>query len=165
MQMNLTPFERLMLSMQLRDRATAEGIEDYNHQAEIIESGYTALYGEVFGTTAEPELEAEIQQEVFDILSMFRAMHPGHTAGSGWNPSGDFYYQKFRGFDGNDGTGHYGFARFLIERQGKFEESAGDYNSHSPTLNTYLQMLERWEAIGRPYNMSEDQLSTVLGIS
>ncbi|GAB5426955.1 MAG: YfbU family protein [Devosia indica] len=163
--MNLTPYERLTLSMQLRLLAEQDGDETYNQHAAIIENGYSTLYGEVFGTTAEPELPEAVQQDVYEILNMFRALHPGHSAGPDWNPEGEFYMQKFRGFDGNDSGGHYGFARFLIETLGRFEESKGEYNSHSNTLDTYHEMVDRWQALGRPFEMTEEQIKQVIGRS
>lgn len=163
--MNLTPYERLMLSLQLRQLAKENPeIDSYARQAEIIEHGYTALYSEVFGSTAEPELSSEVQEEVFEILNMFRALHPGHAAGDDWDPEGDFYYQKFRGFDGNAGSGHYGFARFFIEDMGRFRESAGEYNSHSETLSTYREMLRRWHGLGRKFELSEEEIRAVLDL-
>jgi uncharacterized protein YfbU (UPF0304 family) len=160
--MNLTPYERLTLSLQLRRLAEETEIESYAQQAEIIESGYTSLYSEVFGSTMEPELDAAIQEEVYAILNMFRALHPGHTAGATWNPSGNRYYQKFRGFDGNDDS-HYGFARFLIEKTGRFEESAAEFNSHGDTLSVYRPMVERWKDLGRPFDLSEEQIDHIIG--
>ncbi|WP_185969931.1 YfbU family protein [Rhizobium straminoryzae] len=158
--MNLTSYERLMLSLKLR--SLAEEDPSYAPQAEIIEQGYTFLYSEVFGSTAEPELPQEVQEEVFDILDMFRALHPGHEVGPDWNPEGNRYYQKFRGFDGNNDP-HYGFARFLIEKFGRFEESKSELNSHGPTLSTYRGMFRRWKALGKPSSPTEEQIDGIIG--
>ena len=65
--------------------------------------------------------------------------------------------------DGNDSDGRYGFARFLIEKLGRFEESASEFNSHSNTLDTYHEMVARWQAMGRPFEMSEEQIKQVIG--
>ena len=160
--MNLTSAERLLIAMELRRQHELEPAVGYDVQAGIIERGYTSLYGEVFGSTAEPELDQTIQEEVFEILGMFRALHPGHVAGPNWNPEGDYYYQKFRGFDGNAGTGHYSFARFLIEEVRRFEESKGELNSHSSTLPQYRAMLDRWKTMDQPHQLSKQQIDTIL---
>ena len=163
--MNLSAYERLTLSMSLRDRAEREEDKTYNEHAAIIENGYSTLYGEVFGITAEAELSKDVQDDVYEVLNMFRALHPGHVAGPDWNPSGDQYYQKFRGFDGNESDGRYGFARFLMETLGRFEESRSEYNSHGATLDTYHEMLHRWQGMGRPFQPTTEQINQVLGIA
>lgn len=161
--MNLTAHQRLTLSLQLRRLADENPeVDTYAQHAAIIEQGYTKLYPEVFGTTAEPELDEEVQEEVFEVLSMFRALHPGHTAGADWNPDGNRYYQKFRGFDGNNDP-HYGFARFLIEETGRYTESAPEFNSHGNTLDTYRSMLERWKALGKQHELTEEQIDEIIG--
>jgi uncharacterized protein len=163
MKLKLSPVDRLLISMHLRKMAEEEPSGGYAVQASIIEHGYTSLYGEVFGMTAEPELSEAVQEEVFDILDMFRALHPGLAAGEKWDPKGDRYFQKFRGFDGNDDGGHYGFARFLIKENRRFEESDGELNSHGSTLETYRAMHARWDGMGRPHQMTQDAIKIVVG--
>lgn len=160
--MILSSAERLLISMQLRRQHQEEPSVGYDTQAEIIEQGYTILYPDVFGSTGEPELDRSVQDDVFEILDMFRALHPGHSVGPKWNPSGDRYYQKFRGFDGNAGTGHYSFARFLIKRTRRYEESDGELNSHGPTLARYQEMVGRWKAMGRTHNLTDEQIDRIV---
>jgi uncharacterized protein YfbU (UPF0304 family) len=160
--MKLSSAERLLLSLNFRQLAEEEPAGGYDVKAEIIERGYTLLYPDVFGRTGEPELDDSVQREVGEILTMFRALHPGHEAGDDWNPDGDRYYQKFRGFDGNADTGHYGYARFLMEKTRRYEESQREYNSHSDTLDRYRLMLRRWNDLGSPHKVTQEQIDEIV---
>lgn len=72
----------------------------------------------------------------------------------------------FRGFDGNNETDFLVAADFIINKLGRFEEFKGrDLNSHSPSIDGYLRMLNVFtpqfrENDGRP--LSVEQLTSLL---
>ena len=87
--------------------------------------------------------------EVVDILDMWSFLEHGYDnltpedkkrVKIDADPFGD--HVKFRGFDGNNETSHYGIARFLVEKMDRFSTFEGrDLNSHFPSIDTYRRML------------------------
>ncbi len=72
------------------------------------------------------------------------------------------------GFDGNHETKHMLYAEFLVEKCGKFEgiTTIGTFNSHSPRLQFYKELLARYETelrakhLGSPF--TADALTRIL---
>ena len=63
-------------------------------------------------------------------------------------------YVEFSGFDGNNESELMGIANFLVDEMKRFTRFAGrDLNSHSPVIDGYRRMLEKFNAI-RPNLLS-----------
>lgn len=160
----LTRAERMMLYNQyeILKILDPDSAKNYEENQEIVSHGFEIFYGELNLAIYENTFSAEDAREVLDILSMFRAIkfscdRLNYTPKSPW--------AKFEGFDANEGDGRYSFARFLRRTQGKFVEFAdAPDNSHSSgSLGMYRRMLERWNALGEKYDMTEDQIEEVAG--
>jgi hypothetical protein len=145
---SLTPFERLSLMNQLSilKHLDPENAEHYNDHWEILHSGYTIRYGEIFQDVYEEMPLAECEY-VYEVLNMHRTLinsfngledKQGLTADD----------VRFRGFDGNNETKNWAFAEYL-QKKGLWKETlVGGMNSHSMmTMDRYPQMLERYEPI------------------
>lgn len=131
---------RLIISNQLEilKHLDPDQSEEYDLQQEIVRSGYTSRYNEVFHDLTDEEADEKMQQEVWDILGMFRVLSIAQH--NGWAPS-DPDAAKFGGFDGNHDPHHF-FAGHLIDKSNLFEESSPNKNSHSSSsLPRYRRML------------------------
>jgi uncharacterized protein YfbU (UPF0304 family) len=123
-----------------------ENADSYGIYQEALERGYTTFYSFLDHIDAETVSEAQMR-EVDDILSMYRMLGDYYTNGGG-QPLGT-YFDKFRGFDGNNETAHYSYANFLINKLKHWaEQSKAELNSHAPHLSQYLAMTKVWQATG-----------------
>lgn len=166
--MQLTKKERLSFIYQLRMLEAlypAEAPDFANHRT-ALENGFTLHYEWMFEHLDE-EMSEEDCREVLEILDMYRAIN---TALDGLEKTDALHSHrlaKFRGFDGNNESEQMSYARYFIVDLDRYSElQQGDYgyfNSHVPMLGTYQNMLERWQAIDKPFQLSRQQLVTVLG--
>ena len=151
--MKLTKTERWILSNQYRilEKLDPDQERDYARGREVLESGYALEYGWISEHLLD-EFPVDECREVIDILDMCQALRRSYEKLG--NKSGiEEWRVHFRGFDGNEETGHMAYARYLTEDEGKFQELRnGGLNSHCPTLDRYRSMLSEWE---RSPNKSE----------
>lgn len=143
----LTPTERLNLFYQLRIlRALEPNERKYDELEEIVCSGYEVFYGSITDVIEKP-MPADEGSWVLDVLTMFEMLgvyvrdNPtdAEVAGHPW--------AKFRGFNRNRETALYGFTRFVIETQGKFEGVAeSGLDSPHATREIYDAMLDAWKS-------------------
>jgi hypothetical protein len=106
---------------------------------------------------------------VLDILDIFRSLddyiikHPKEKI--------EANYLYFPGFDGNNESEYLGFARFLIEVQGKFTEQTkyfsknDNMNSHRQMLDAYRAMIREWKDLGGTYMNDIRQIAKVINAS
>jgi len=132
---------------------------DYEKYQSVLSSGYTHLYDNILIHISPDEASPDMQQETFDILSMFRALNIAKR--NGWVPT-DEDDAKFNGFDGNNDD-HYHFAAFLLDDEGLFDESSPSKNSHSiATLARYRRMLGVWTALEKTYELTSDEAESII---
>lgn len=106
-------------------------------------------------------LKEEVRKEVRDILEMFRALYPPQYHAAKITPPA-----IFAGFDGNEESAHYSYARFLLEERDLWRESkTGDYNTHSNVLADYRKMLEEWEISKDKFRLTEDDISRIVAVA
>lgn len=152
---------RLIISNQLEilKHLDPDQSDEYERQQEIVRSGYTSRYNEVFNDLSEEEADEKMQQEVWDILGMFRALNTARL--DGWVPS-DPDAAKYEGFDGNHDPHHW-FAGHLLDRNNLFEESAPNKNSHtSSSLPRYRRMLAVWKKSAEIYNLTHAEAEAII---
>lgn len=162
--MDLTGPERLGLLMlcDIYDATAKDGEFDTKFIRSAIYGGhFWALTNELSGVFEPKARSEETVREVSDILDMWRAIETDYARLSAEDKdrvkasAGGFgQAPAFRGFDGNDGAGHYGIASFMVEELGWYDELKGrSLNSHgsAPTegqlrmLTVYKPMREgRW---------------------
>ena len=132
---------------------------EYEARQDIVGSGYTLRYDELFSQVSEHEKSAGMQQEVLDTLDMFRALN--NAKRNGWVPS-DPAAVNFGGFDGNNDE-HYFFASYLIDTRGLFQESAPNKNSHTMTSAPhYRRMVASWKQAAHPYQLTPAEAEAVI---
>lgn len=162
--MKLTHAERLALwnQYEILKHLDPEQASDYEQNQEIVSSGYELLYSELNPSVYADTISEEVGSEVHDILDMFRAIHFSSVK-HGLTPSSSS--ARFEGFDGNESTGHHAYARFVRRSQGRWDElSDRPDNSHSSmSLPHYRDMLKRWEALGRPHDLTPAHIDEIAG--
>jgi hypothetical protein len=158
--MNLSKVEKLLLANQyeILKRMDPSQERDCDLMLECLYDGYDDDFEQLIPHFDE-RLDPSVQHNVRQILQMFRALHPGH----GLEPSAIFV-----GFDGNEETEYYAYALFLIEKRDLWRESKRDdldYNTHTPVLQDYLAMLERWQATGDSFNLTAEQVNDIVEVA
>lgn len=156
----LTFAERATLAnqYQILEKLDPEHAEDYAQAREIVENGYEALYETINPAIKTAAVPAEAGKEVFDILDMFKAIE-GSLSKLG--RSADEMSIAFEGFDASSHH-HFKLAYFLRRKQGKWAELSQYPDTSSGTaLPRYRKMMEAWHSLGKPSEMSEEQLRTL----
>lgn len=132
---------------------------------EILQRGYSDNYHEL-DCTVEEELSEEDSNLVWDILAMYRAITDKYESSEELQNEFSLSQVRFRGFDLNDETELYCYYRFLVEEDERYEEFLGEdghaINSHFPHLSQYKHMLELWERMGKPTNLSDEQFKELV---
>lgn len=166
--MEITKRDRLILINQYRILASLNKAEadHYEELISILENGYAIFYSQLDEWISEemPEYEGRF---VLEILDLYRAIEDVKRATKDSRLIAH-YYAFFRGFDGNNETAHMSFCRFLIEKQGKFQEQKqyllvnDNLNSHMPMTAKYSRMLDEAKSLPNKWNMSADDALRVL---
>lgn len=70
---------------------------------------------------------------------------------------------EFPGFDGNNEADFRGFAQALLDHC-RFEDTLGKQakNSGYPMVDSYVRMVRTWNEMGRPTNLSKEQIQELL---
>lgn len=165
--MELSKLDRWMLSNQFKilEKLYPDEAADYARAREVVEMGYELNYDWLCPHIIEAPhtVSAETSHEVIDILDMYsHLLFAFEKLGTG---SGvDKNQIKFPGFSGNDEGGHWSYALFMYEKEGKFSRlDKGDrLNSHFPMLPRYRAMLEEWEKSADKYELSKDDILRII---
>ncbi|MBC7801360.1 MAG: YfbU family protein [Gemmatimonadaceae bacterium] len=142
--MRLSIVERQLLWNQLEilKAQQPDQAADYARQQTILAGGYSGQYSEVVHLmeTGDGMPEAD-QRLVMDVLDLYRALHRYRQHGGKVR----FPFDTFQGFDGNNEGDLCGYARFLVDDQGRWKElSITAFNSRMPTRVTYRRLLDAW---------------------
>lgn len=170
MKENLTEYQRLNLVNQykiLRDLAIIRKdefeIEKYDTFVTILTEGYIGEYSNFTEELSNqfPSEESELVWKTLEIYSYIqfsyrKIKHPSF-------PETKIY---FDGFDGNEEGQYYAFCKFILftlKRFGEFTENGRtDFNSHSNRCQKYRAMVNKWEEMGKPYELSEGDIKKLL---
>jgi uncharacterized protein YfbU (UPF0304 family) len=189
--LSATERQSFALQHEILARLTSEPDEDnggwesehHRHMVEVLSSGYTAEYPDMF-QMIQPELTRRECSLLNDILQMFDSLE--HSMGRLTEEEraslGEHaeYGLTFRGFDFNNSQEARlaSYAGYLI-KTGRWEPMAEHFdaqhesgNSHSPVLASYQRMLSVWRPIwnrkiakhGAPsdYLLAPDELREIL---
>ncbi len=141
-------------------KVNPEQKSDFEKYQEILSGGYTQYYSEFNGHFSE-EASKEQQDEVHDILNMFRALNTAKRRG--WVPSKP-EDTTFEGFDANNDYPHSGLLRFLLDHLGRFDELKDTpRNSHSQgSLPGYRRMVLEWKKSGDRFKLTDEQAERII---
>jgi len=165
--MNLTKVERLLIVNQFKilENLYPDEAKYYAQQRKAVEYGYTLHYDVVFDALYN-EMSQSDCQEVLDILSMYRALTFSYQALS--NKKGiEEDNIRFEGFDGNEETSQYLYAKYFILDLERFDELTygekhPEFNSHAPKLRRYREMLAVWRSYTDNHNLNKEQIINIL---
>jgi uncharacterized protein YfbU (UPF0304 family) len=155
--MNLTDAEKLILHNQYEILGAVQPSrkKDYVVLLECLYSGYEEDFEQLIPHFEDPQ-SPQVYNQVRGILEMFRSITP--NAGTGIKPT-----VVFAGFDGNEETQHFAYARFLLEDRDLWREShSNDLNTHTPVLEDYLEMFHLWEAAGDKNNLTAGEFDAIV---
>lgn len=166
--MELSKKDRLSLINQYRILAALDKGEEshYLELIHILEHGYEIFYSMVDEWIAEnmPEEEGRF---VLKVLDLYRAIED--VKRSTRDPRLlEHHSAIFPGFDGNNESEYLGFCRFLLEKQGKFQEqeqylSKNDgMNSHMPMIDKYRRMLDAAGDLTAVRRLRPEQILAIL---
>lgn len=166
--MELTKKDRVLLINQYRILAALNKDEEsyYKELIIILENGYEIFYPLIDQWVSEdiPKYEGRF---VLNILDLYRVIESIKRTTKDQRIL-EHPFSIFKGFDGNNETEYMGFCRFLIEKQGKFQEQQqyllrnDNLNSHMPMVNKYERMLTQSKLVLNLSNMSVDQVLQIL---
>ncbi len=169
--MKLRKIDRLLLINQYKILAALDKNEEssYLELIEILENGYSIFYSMIDEWVSE-DMPVEKGRFVLQVLDLYRAIEDvkRSTKDSRVVNHPD---SVFLGFDGNNESEYLGFCRFLIEKQGKFQEQKqylqknDGMNSHMPMVKKYERMLEVKKTISSTdsWRLTVEQALEVLG--
>lgn len=139
--------------------------EDYERLKTVISLGYEWKYEQISQGIDSSSMEFGDSEEVVRILEMYRAINMACTKSRECSEI-ESPYLRFLGFDGNYEVDQHGFAKFLIEDEGKFKESApedgSDLNSGLPMLPKYRKMLREWNMCSDRFSLGKEDLERIL---
>lgn len=165
--MELSAVERLLLSNQFRilEKLYPEEADYYSSNRTVLERGYKLHYGEIFETFYEEMSEVECK-EVVDVLDLYRAITFSYRDLSDKNDINEEEI-RFYGYDGNNEIRQYLYAKFFILELDRFQELTDgqknpEFNSHSPRITKYKNMLIVWKTYGNCRQLTVSQIKEIL---
>ena len=166
--LTLTINERLLLANQylILEKLYPDEADSIKQMRTIVEKGYELHYNDLNVAITECRLTEEACREVMDILDMYRALSDSCNR---LEEKEGIEKKKiqFDGFDGNDSSGRFFYARFLILSQGRWQEvlegrPGFDLNSHSSVIEIYRRMLNVWNELGKKFDLTRDEIRQIL---
>jgi len=165
----LTFAERVILANQYRllEVLHPDAAPDYHARRVVVEGGFESEYDETLrGLVIMDPVPSTVCEEVVGILGMFRALYSSYTRLSEADKQGvDADRVRFRGFDGNEETREFRYARFMIRdgRWGEFKPEDDDgYNSHIAVLPRYRRMRDAWKRLGESQTLDREAILTII---
>lgn len=161
----LSRVERQILANQYRILAAidADGAEELLRLSEILEEGYTELYGNVL-TVSGVEFDRDIAEETNDILSMLGCYGSAYASlGESERDGIASVEDLWEGFDEHETAAHCAYAKFLMrggqsrpELYAKVAEAVSDRSLHK-----YRRMLAEWLPLSKNYDLTAAQLRKI----
>lgn len=166
--MELTKKERLAFIYQLRilEALYPNEATFFVQKRTALEEGF-ALHYEWLVEHLNDELSEADCREVLDILDMYRAITFGLRKLNDGDALRKHRLAKFLGFDGNHEGPLMAYTRYFIVDLERYDElrdgKMPSFNSHTRMLGAYRDMLERWKGIDKNFELSREQIASVLG--
>ncbi|MCA3271672.1 MAG: YfbU family protein [Roseomonas sp.] len=162
--MKLSAVERQILwnQMEILRLIHPSEANSYKKYQEILDNGYVGRYRDVVFLHGHGEVSQEDTDFVTNVLDMFSAIKDVQPAA---DEEATSYWRNFRGFCGNHEAPLLGYARFLIETEGRWASlEVKNFDSHMPVYHVYKRMLEVWSALGTGsrYALSREQVANIL---
>lgn len=167
----LDKYQRLNLINQFKilEKLYPDEASYYAVNRTALAEGYELHYDWIFESVYDG-LNHEQCNEVLNILDMHRAfLFSFNNLPETEQANIDFEKIKFKGFDGNNEGQLMGYVRYFIIELGRFDELKYDskfpsFNSHSPMIESYQKMLQKWESIEveNKFNLTASQILDII---
>jgi uncharacterized protein YfbU (UPF0304 family) len=163
----LSKFERRLLANQyhilrLLDQSNAD---HYQKMQEALENGYASVYETLPYETINDVLPADESTLVIDAMDMYSAIQRSYDALD--DKTGiEEERTKFPGFDSDFELAQLGYARFIVEWEGRFthlKAHSEDFMGHTPMMDQYRRMTDVWKLAGNRYELTRDDITAILG--
>lgn len=138
----------------------------YEKMREALEHGYSDFYEEyLFGWMSE-EMTRANRTFVADILDVYASLRRSYEE---LNDKGGIEERRlaFPGFDGNNEGKYMAYAKFLREKEDRFdyvELGFDGLNSHAPLAGKYESMIEEWKKVPEDRRAAELTKGEILSI-
>lgn len=172
MELDLTLKDRIILSNQFRilEKLYPDEAEHFEQHRKALENGYELNYGWIAEYYSAP-MPRERCELVLDILQLYRCITNAFVREHGRNEAIPDNF-RFDGFDGNEETDYYSYAKYLIldlQRYSelKYGQEYPDYNSHCPMLPRYRSQLATWNQIknlDNKYSLTFEQAKSIIEV-
>ena len=165
--MELNKFERLLLMNQYRILSLLDqsNPDHYDKLRDALENGYVASYQDDLFAGMLDGLSVEQSAFVLEVMSMYDALQRSYDALD--DKQGiEEERTKFPGFDSDFELAQLGYARFVVEREGRFSHlkpASADFISHTPMVDQYRRMTDVWKLAGNRYELTQDDITAILG--
>lgn len=139
-------WERVILVQLLELEKKTTGSNDFDRAIEVLESGYTSDYKELFLSIDRDEVKNSVSDFVRDVFNCYDEMQ---NAARELKDDKLLESVRFPGYDGNNECDYLGYANYLV-RNGYYSYLVGaskDMNSHYHILPIYRRMLAKWHEI------------------
>jgi uncharacterized protein len=162
----LKKFERLLLTNQYRilsllDQSNAD---HYDKLREALEKGYVASYRDDLFAGIRDGLSAEQCAFVVEVMNMYDALQRSYDA-LDEKQGIEEERTKFPGFESDYEIAQLGYARFVVEREGRFghlKSVRADFISHRPMLDRYRRMYDVWRLAANRAELTRDDITAML---
>jgi len=163
----LNKFDRLLLMNQYRilsllDQSNAE---HYNKLRHALENGYVASYRDDLFARIRDGLSVEQCAFVLEVMNMYDALQHSYDVLD--DKQGiEEERTKFPGFESDYELAQLGYARFVVEREGRFSHLKtfrADFVSHTPRLDQYRRMYDVWRLVDNRSELTRDDITAILG--
>ena len=172
MEKELNQVEKLILLNQykiLRDLAVLKKDENdeelYDNNIKILQNGFAHNYTDLTDELSNDMLNEDCEL-VWDILELYSYINFSFKRLK--NSTIKETDIKFIGFDGNNELELRSYCKFIIKDLHRFcellDSSNDDLNSHHEMFMNYKKMIEKWNDMGKPYELSEEQIIEILGL-
>lgn len=168
--MELTEKERLILYNQyeILKKLNPDDKDSYEIDQEILINGFKFNYSDLVSGFMK-EIGEDVSEFVINVLQMYRVLNNSYDKLKKEDKGKiNLYDISFKGFDGNEETDYYTYAKFYInklERYGELKESEHfEMNSHRNMINNYKNMVRRWKEVktGRYNNLNLENMLYVI---
>lgn len=130
--------------------------EEYEIKQNILYEGFEGEYNTLFFD--DETVSKKVCDEVRSILYMFMCLSESYDNLQDKRDL-ETYDVMFQGFDGNDESDYYYYAKWIVKNN-EFPQFAGcDMNSHSKKLSKYRTMLEKFNEVTSSEHQSFTNLS------
>src|ERR687893_1898982 len=148
--------------LSLLDRSNAD---HYDKLREALEKGYVASYRDDLFAGILDGLSVEQCAFVREVMNMYDVLQRSYDALD--DKQGiEEERTKFPGFESDYELAHLGYARFVVEREGRFSHLKpfrADFISHTPMLDQYRRMTDVWKLADKRYELTRDDITAILG--